>query len=77
MGLIISCKQYVEFPRVDKLPFVTTAIHSQPMKRMFFKVMHGLNKEMNSCCRIVCVSIFEDGVTAKSQHPYFRELLPL
>lgn len=56
--LIISCKQYLEFPRADKLPFLTTTIHSQLMRHMFFKVMHWLNKEINSSCRIECVSIF-------------------
>lgn len=77
MRLIISCKQYVEFPTADKLPFLTTTIHSQLMRHMFFKVMHWLNKEINGSCRIECVSIFEDGVTTYSQQPYFRELLPL
>ena len=62
MRLIISCKQNVEFPRADKLPFLTTTILSQLIRHMFFKVMYWLNKDINGSCGIECVSIFEDGV---------------
>lgn len=44
------------------------------VKPLFFRVLHGLNKEMNSFCRIECVSAFESGVTAYSQLRCFREL---
>lgn len=77
VGPIAIWKQNPEFPRADLLPFMTTAIHSQPRKHVFLKIMLGWNKEVNSFCRIECVSIFEDGVKAYSQHQYFRELLPL